>query len=118
MATKENEPVIGYSGFETFEECYGYDEDACFIAGSEAAADRFMQGLLMMPDYRIVPVTLSQIMDDYGASLGEFAMEKGAFERFRAAATEAGIDFEAKPNSYDPELFVVTVEGVRWRHDD
>ena len=75
-----------------------------------------MKGLLMMPEYRIVPVTLSQIMD--GASLGEFAMEKDAFERFRAAATEAGVDFEAKTDSYDPQLFVVTVEGVRRRHDD
>ena len=118
MTTKENEPVIGYSGFETFGECFGYNEDACFIAGSEAAADRFMKDLFMMPDYRIVPVTLSQIMDDYGASLGEFAMEKEAFERFRLAATEAGIRFEAKTDSYDPELFVVTVEGVRRRHDD
>lgn len=118
MKTEENEPIIGYSGFETFEECYGYDENACFIASSEAAADRFMSDLFMMPDYRIVPVTLSHIMNDYGASLGEFAMQKEAFERFRAAANEADIEFESKTDSYDPALFVVTVEGVRWQHDD
>ena len=66
MTTNENEPVIGYSGFEEFEECFEYNEDACFIAGTEAAADRFMQDAFMMPDYRIVAVTLSQIMSDYG----------------------------------------------------
>ena len=45
-------------------------------------------------------------------------MEREAFERFRVAAAEAGIRFEARTDSYDPALFVVTVEGVRWRHDD
>ena len=76
MTTNENEPVIGYSGFDEFEECFEYNEDACFIAGTEAAADRFMQDAFTMPDYRIVAVTLSQIMSDYGCSGGEFAMEK------------------------------------------
>ena len=116
--TNRNELVKGYSGFDEFEECFEYNENACFIASTEAAADHFMQDAFMMPDYRIVPVTLSQIMSDYGCSLGEFAMEKEAFNRFRGAATEAGIRFETETDPSDPELIVVTVEGVRRRDDD
>ena len=29
--TEQNEPIIGYSGFDVFEECYGYNENACYI---------------------------------------------------------------------------------------
>ena len=96
--TNKNELVIGYSGFDVFEECFEYNENACFIAGTEAAADRFNASL--GPDYRIVPVTLSQIMSDYGSSLGEFAMEKEAFKRFRDAGTDADILFETETDAH------------------
>ncbi len=33
--TKQNEPIVGYGGFDTFEECYEYNEIACFIADTE-----------------------------------------------------------------------------------
>ena len=49
----------------------------------------------------------------YGYSLGEFAMESEAFARFRAAADEAGIRFEASNEDFGPELTVVNVEGVK-----
>ena len=63
--SKRNEAVIGYSGFELIEECYGYNENACFIASTEASAHRFMRDAADGEEYRIEPVTLSQIMDDY-----------------------------------------------------
>ena len=116
--TNEHELVIGYSGFDVLEECFEYNENACFIAATAPAADRFMRDAFMMPDYRIVPVTLSQIMSDYGGSVGEFAMEKEAFNRFRDAATEAGVVFETETDPFDPELIMVTVEGVQMRDDD
>lgn len=62
-------------------------------------------------------MTLSLIMDDYGYSSGEFAMESEAFETFRAAAGAAGIQFEASNDDFGPELTVVNVEGVK-RHAD
>jgi len=55
--------------------------------------------------------------DDYGCSLGEFAMEKEAFEKFRAAANEAGIRFETAAVDFCPELTLVNVEGVKRRDD-
>ena len=43
---------------------------------------------------------------------------KEAFNRFRHAATEAGIRFETEPDPSDPELIVVTVAGVKMQDDD
>jgi len=64
-------------------------------------------------EYRIEPVTLSRIMDDYGCSLGEFAMERDALARFRAAASEAGIRYEIGTIEFCPDLAIVNVEGVK-----
>ena len=110
---QQSEPILGYSGFDVFEECYGYNENACFIADSEAAAHSFMQDAAFGSEYRIVPVTLSQIMDDYGCSLGEFAMEREAFGAFREAANGAGIRFATEPVDFCPELTLVNVKALR-----
>ncbi len=115
--TTQNEPIIGYSGFDVFEECYGYNEDACYVADTEASANSFMRAAALGQEYRIEPVTLSQMMDDYGSSLGEFAMEKEAFARFRAAASEAGIRFDTNAVDFCPDLTLVNMDGVK-RHSD
>lgn len=115
--TEQPEPIIGYSGFDVCEECYGCNENACFIADDEASAERFMRVATIQEVFRIEPVTLSRIMNDYGYSLGEFAMEKRAFARFRDAARESGIQSEAHPFEWDPDLTVVNVQGVK-EHDD
>ncbi len=117
MKEKKTETVIGYGGFDLLEECYGYNENACYIADSKASADRFMRKATFGGEYRVEPVTISRVMDDFGYSLGEFAMEKLAFERFRAAADAAGIRFQAGPVDFSPELTLVNVDGVK-RHLD
>jgi hypothetical protein len=115
--TEQKESIIGYSGFELFEECYGYDENACFVADTEASARRFMQYATFDGEYRIEPVTLTRIMDDFGSSFGEFAMETNAFARFRAAANEAGIKFECRAVDGSTDVTLVNVEDVK-RHED
>ena len=117
MKEENTEQVIGYSGFDLIEECYGYNENACYIAHTKACADRFIRKAAFGGEYRVEPVTLSRIMDDFGYSLGEFAMENQAFEKFRAAAYAAGIGFQAGPVDFSPELTLVNVEGVK-RHLD
>ena len=115
--TEQKKTIIGYSGFDVDEECYGYDEDACYLADTEAAAHRFMSVASFSGDYQIEPVTLSRIMDDFGYSFGEFTMETTAFARFCAAATEAGIEYESSVVDGCPDLTRVNVEGVK-RHPD
>lgn len=119
MKYKEPETVIGYSGLDLFEECYGYNENACFIGDSRAAAQQFMEDSLMgSGDFRIDAVTIGEIMNDFGSSCGEFAMESEAFRRFTAVATVNGIRFEATPFDGDDSVMVVEVEGARYPDED
>jgi hypothetical protein len=119
MEYRESTTVIGYSGFDPFEECYEYNEDACYIADSREAAESFMENSLMgTGQSRIDAVTISEIMNDYGPSIGESAMEPAAFRRFKAIAAANGIRFRAVPYDGDVSLMVVDVEGVKVRHDD
>jgi len=115
MRYKESDTVIGFSGLDLFEECYGYNEDACFIGDTRAAAEQFMEDSLMgSGDFRIDAVTIDEVLSDFGSSLGEFAMEADAFRRFSTVAAANGIRFEARPFDGDESLMVVEVEGARY----
>ena len=106
--------IIGYSGFDYSEECYEYFENSCYIADTPQSADNLMSNsYTCMGKYRIDPVTIDQIMDDFGASCGDYAMEKEAFDRFIAVAEENNIRFEANEEDCDVPLMIVEVEGVR-----
>ena len=111
--SEAKDAIIGYSGFDILEQCYGYNEDACYVADTEASADDFMRGAAFTEEeYTIEAVTLSRIMDDYGSSLGEFAMEKEALARFRAAASD-GVEFKTRSIDGLPELTLLNVKGTR-----
>ncbi len=118
MEYKNADTVIGYSGLDLFEECYEYCENACYIADTPAAAEDLMKNSFMCTGkFRIDPVTIKQIMSDYGSSCGEFAMELAAFDRFKVIAAANGIRFDAKKEDYDVQLMVVDVEGVTIQND-
>ena len=117
------ESILGYCGFELFQECYAYDEDSCYIADSEAAAHRFMEYASFGLEYRIEPVTLARIMDDFGRSLGRFTMERPAFVRFRAAAEAAGIRYQSHAiqdiaSVPSADLVAVYIDNVARHGDD
>ncbi len=113
MNFKEHEAQIGYSIFETLEECYQYNENACFIAETRAAAEVFLRDGYSDPeDCRIDAIRFGDVMQDYGASCGWYAMERGAFLRFKAAAEVNGIQFSAEPYEEDDSLLVVEIAGV------
>ncbi len=107
------EAQVGYSVFETFEECYQYNENACFIAATRAAADVFRAASGTQADEcRIDAVCFEAIMRDYGGSCGEYAMEREAFGRFRKTAELNGIRFRFEPYDGDDSLLVVEIDGV------
>jgi len=119
MTYKESDTVIGYSGLDLFEECYGYNENACFIGDTRAAAQQFLEDSRMSSgDFRIDAVAINEIMNDFGSSGGEFAMESEAFRRFRAVAAANDVRFEAIPFDGDESLMVVEVEGARYPDKD
>jgi len=115
MAIKESETQIGFSVFDPYEECYQYNEDACFIAATREDAEEFLKDSFLLIDpaaCRIDAIKFSDIMADYGASNGEYAMERDAFSRFRAVAEANGVGFSAEPYDGDDSLMVVQVDGV------
>jgi len=65
--------IIGYSGFDLFEDCYEYFENACYIADTPAAMERLMKdSVACTGKYRIDPVKIDQIMNDYQKTATQF----------------------------------------------
>jgi hypothetical protein len=115
---KSKDLVIGYSGFDTFEECYSYFENSCFIADTAESADQFMRNSYFSEgEYRIEPVAIQKIMNDYGCSCGDYAMEKKAFDRFIEIAKASDIGFDSHVEEYEDQLIIVNVEGVNLTRD-
>ena len=107
-----DEDIIGYSIWDTDEECYEYVENACFITDTTAAAEKVVRDGMHDPQAcRVQPVTLSRIMEDYGCSGGAFAMESEAFQRFQQQAQRRQISFHAEPWNCNDAVTMVSVEG-------
>lgn len=113
MSNIDKENIIGYSGFDPVEDCYEYNENSCYIADTPELAKKFiMNSFMYMGEYRIDPVSIKMIMDDYGCSCGEYAMEESAFSKFKSIAEQKGIKYKAEKFDYDYPLMIVDVEGV------
>jgi hypothetical protein len=103
--------IIGASGFILYEECYAYNEDACYLADDTEAAKRFMHICgYSNNDFRIDSISINDIIKDYGYSMGEYAMEKQVFDKFKIIAEKHSLQFEAEPFDYDSSLMVVKVD--------
>lgn len=106
-------PIIGYSAFELWEQCYEYSENACYIADSQESLKKFLEGAMFdIKGYRIDAVRLADILNDYGCSCGEYAMEPEAlkkFEKLSKVMYHVKLYDTATDNS-KPDLFIVNVE--------
>lgn len=50
--------VIGFSGFDLYEECYEYCKNACHIADTNEGIERLMKNSIScVGEYRVDPVT-------------------------------------------------------------
>jgi hypothetical protein len=104
---------IGFSIYEIFEQCYQYNENACFIASNLAKAEVFMRDGFEDPeDCRIDSITFADLMRGFGGTLGEYAMEREAFLRFKQVAERQSVRFTVEPYDGDDDLFVVKIEGI------
>lgn len=111
--------MLGYSVFEKSEECYQYNENACFIADTKDSADEFLQnGYGDVNDCRVDAVTFGDVMQDFGASCGEYAMERQAYGVFKRVAELNEVTFTSEPYDGDETLLVVQVDGVAIRDDE
>ena len=125
----QNKPdvLVGYSALDLFEECYEYNENACYVADTIDTLHKFLKGAMFkIEDYRIDSVKILDILNDFGYSGGEYALEPKALERFKNAAKVLNIKYSVEPyedpfDSNDlPDLFIVNVETweKRNRHVD
>ena len=113
MKKEYSKIVIVYSGFIKYEECYEYNENACFLADSHEIASKFMTECgYEKSDFRIDTIYFQDLIDDYGCSCGEYAMEKIAFENFKRTAEENGVEYKVEEYDLDPTLMVVNVKTM------
>ncbi len=113
MNAEDKNLEIGYSGFILFEECYEYNENACYLAVSQDMAKQFMIDCgYHKSEFRIDQISLNDLMKDYGYSSGEYAMEKLAFEKFKKIADKNGIKYSVENFEMDESLKVVNILGI------
>lgn len=108
--------LIGYSALDLFEDCYEYNENACYIADSPEALKKFLDGaMLPVKNYRIKAVKMSDILNDFGCSGGEYALESKALDRFKSTTKTSNIKYSIEPyedilGDQEPDLFVVDID--------
>lgn len=111
-----NNPIVGYSAFILFDECYEYNENACYVADSPESLKAFLKDTTFnINDYRFDKIKLSDILDDFGGSSGEFAMEPEALKRFKQVSS---VTYSVEPyddpfNEGEPDLFIVNIDKKR-----
>ena len=119
MTGKNEATLIGYSVFDTSEDCYEYNENACFIAATQQSAKQFLQDACVVPRYgRIDPVSWDDLLKNYGCSGGEYAMEAEAFARFKSLALQHGVTFEAEAFYGDDSIMVVVIDHQFLTNED
>ena len=114
---KRSSITIGYSAFRLFDECYEYNENACYIADTPESLRAFLiDAAFSVNDYETVSVTLSDMVNDFGCSSGEYALEPEALARFEKLAETSGIGFTVNPDQNSmgmkPEIFIVHVSTL------
>lgn len=116
---KDQTEIIGYAGLDIREDCYEYFENECCIADTIELAEYMMkESYSCMGPYKITPITISEIMNDFGYSYGSFAFEKEAFSRFKEIAAKNDIPFTSRIDTMaHPPLVVVEVSGVKTDND-
>jgi hypothetical protein len=111
MSDESSGVCLGYSIFDTNEECYAYNENACYVAATRESADAFRDACGIHPNAaRIDSASLDDLVADFGSSSGEYAMEAAAFARFQQLAQQQGVSFEAEAYDRGGSLMVVQLD--------
>ena len=110
MINKKDTTIIGYSGFIFSEDCYLYNENACYIADTSELAEQFMLDCgYPKSDFRIDEISLNDLLNDFGCSCHEYAMEKIAFKNFKLISKENNISFDSEKFDTELDLMVVNI---------
>jgi len=111
MSVESSGAVVGYSIFAMDEECYEYNENACYIAATGESADAFRDACdLDSAAVRIDAVVWGDLLRDFGSSRGEYAMEVEAYGRFQQLAEQHNVAYEAEAYDRSGSLMVVQID--------
>lgn len=111
--------LVGYSVFDASDDCYLYNENACYIAATPDRAQQFMQSAgVNSRDGRVEAVCWRDLLRDFGCSGGEYALEAKAFAVVRTLAQEHSVSFVAEAYDGDDSLMVVQIHSSSSTADD
>lgn len=103
--------TIGYSALNLDEDCFEYNEDACWVAESPQTLGPFVaDGWAPHAPHETTAVSLQDLLDDFGGSSGEYAFDPGAFARFKEQAEAAGVSYQAEKQSEDDGRFYLVTK--------
>ena len=80
------------------------------MATENLAVDLMKAYSLSKDECRIDPVTLHDMVNDYGCSSGSFAFDLQAFSRFVELAKSHDLQYEAEDWYMDPSTKIVEIE--------
>jgi len=113
MQHKDRMRIIGYSVFILNEQCYEYIENACLIGDNVETLKDFMDNCsYSVGPYRIDSINLQDIKNDFGCSLGLYAMETKAFSIFKEIAQLNNIKYISEKFDFDSSLTIVEIENI------
>jgi rubredoxin len=98
--------IIGYSGIERYDDCYGYDENECFVGDTKARVLEIFEEVSSVKEVRI-----EDLRKDFGCSSGRYAFEPEAYKRFKKAAEKEGLKYTLnEEDKYRKPLYIVELE--------
>jgi len=110
----ETGEIIGYSGIERYDDCYGYDENECFVGDSKASLLEIFEDVSSIKEVRI-----EDLRKDFGSSCGGYAFEPTAYKRFKKAAEKEGLKYTLnEEDEYRKPLYIVELEYEDDDEDD
>ena len=103
---------IGYAAFDYFEDAYFYNENACYIADSQASLKELIENSnAMLGEYRIDSISFDDLLRDFGVSCGEFALKGEALKRFEAIGKKSKLKYSKEVyDDWKSGLYVVKIE--------
>ncbi|MCD4818517.1 MAG: hypothetical protein K8S23_07475 [Candidatus Cloacimonetes bacterium] len=111
MQHQDFKTIIGYSAYIHNEECFEYIENACYIGNNVEKVKDFMDNYSnSVGNYRIDTIYLQNIINDFGCSLGEYAMETKAFSSFKEIAERNTVKYSSEKFDLDTSFTIVEIE--------
>ena len=97
--------IIGYAVIEEYDDCYGYDENECYIGDTKESVLEIFEDVSSVEE-----IGIEEMKKDFGSSCGGYALEPKAYERFKRIAEREGIQYELKEEENRGNIYIIEME--------